>query len=478
MARVLEGLQPEKVFYYFEEISRIPRGSNHEKEISDFLLDWAKKKRLEAEQDEFMNILIRKPGSKGYENAPAVILQAHMDMVCEKNMDVVHDFMKDPLKLRIDGDYIYATGTTLGADNGVGVAYVMALLDSDNISHPPLEVLITTDEEAGMTGAKGFDIKRLKGGTLINLDDEDEGKFTAGSAGGATIKLSIPVLTTAPEYDSFYKVAIKGLKGGHSGADIDKERGNSIKLMGRLLYDLKDYIELADISGGSKSNAIPRECQVTMSVREGTDIMEHINKWRAVFKNEFAFSDPNIVIEIEKTGKTPKVYDEKIKSSLISAINLIPDGPMRNSPELGMVVYSNNLGVLSSNDGMIILTCAPRSSTESMLNQFIDTARLISEVLGIGLEVSSSYPGWDYKRESRIRELCLETYESMYGKKGEVRIVHAGLECGLFIEKRPELDVISTGPDTFDVHTPDEHLSISSTRRTFDFLCKLLEKMK
>jgi len=479
MDRILKGLQPDKVFYYFEEISGIPRGSGNEKEISDFLYKWAAERKLDVVQDEALNILIKKPGSAGYENAPTVVLQGHMDMVCEKDMAVAaaHDFLKDPPKLRVDGDYVYASGTTLGADNGIAVAYAMALLDSEDIPHPPLEVLITTDEEVGMTGAESFDTKQLKGRIMINLDEEYEGKFTAGCAGGGTVKLMIPVVRTAPRFNNFYRLAVKGLRGGHSGDDIDKERGNAIKLLGRILYDLKDYIEISSIAGGAKSNSIPRESQAILSVGGETDLMGCINKWRAVFKNEFAFSDPDIVITVDKVNQAAEVYDERTKANLIASINLLPDGPLRRSTELDMVIYSGNLGVISSDNDAITLTCAPRSSTQSMLGQFVDNARLLSEALGIKLETSSFYPGWEYRKESGIRDLCLETYEALYGIKGEVIIIHAGLECGLFVKKIPDLDAISIGPDLYDIHTPNEHMSISSVQRTFDFLCKVLERI-
>ncbi|HWQ79220.1 MAG TPA: aminoacyl-histidine dipeptidase [Anaerovoracaceae bacterium] len=478
MDRVLKGLQPEKVFCFFEELTKIPRGSTHEKAVSDYLYRWAIERKLDVVQDAFLNILIRKPGSAGYENAPAVILQGHMDMVCEKNMDVVHDFLTEPLKLRVDGDYVYATGTTLGADNGIGVACTMALLDSQSLSHPPLEVLITADEEDGMTGAEGFDATQLKGRILINLDDEYEGKFTAGCAGGCTVKLFLPAARKAPGYGRFCRIAVKGLKGGHSGDDIDKERGNSIKLMGRMLYDLRDRIEIASISGGAKGNAIPRESRADLAVSEEIDMTDFINKWNTVFKNEFMFSDPDVSVSAEIINEVSEVYTGKVKDHLINAVSLIPNGPIVRSPELNMVIYSNNLGVIASEADVITLTCVPRSSSESMMKQFIDTAEQISEILQIKMELSSGYPAWEYQKESAIRELCMETYEDMYGVKGEVSIIHAGLECGLFIKKIPGLDAIATGPNLYDIHTPNEHFSISSVRRTFDFICRLLEKIK
>lgn len=478
MDRVLKGLQPEKVFCYFEELTGIPRGSGHEKAVSDYLYRWAMERKFNAVQDEFLNILIKKPGSPGFENAPTVILQGHMDMVCEKNMDVVHDFLTEPLKLKIEGDHVYASGTTLGADNGIAVAYAMALLDSQSLPHPPLEVLITADEEGGMTGAEGFDATQLKGRILINLDDEYEGKFTAGCAGGGTVKLFLPAARKVPGYGRFCRISIKGLKGGHSGDDIDKERGNSIKLLGRMLYDLKEHIEIASISGGAKGNAIPRESRADLAVSEEIDIMDFTARWNSVFKNEFMFSDPGVSVSAEIIGEVPSVCTGEVKDQLIAAVNLIPSGPIARSPELNMVICSNNLGVIASEEDGITLTCVPRSSSESMMKQLVDTVKQISEILQIKMELSSVYPAWEYQKDSAIRELCLETYEALYGVKGEVIVIHAGLECGLFVKKIPGLDAIATGPNLYDIHTPNEHFSISSVRRTFDFLCRLLEKIK
>jgi dipeptidase D len=480
MSGILDGLQPEKVFYYFEELSKIPRCSNHEKKVSDFLYHWATAKNLEVIQDEALNILIKKLGTPGYENSPTVILQGHMDMVCEKNLDTVHDFYNDPLTLRVVEDYIYASGTTLGADNGIAVAYAMAILDSSDIPHPPLEVIITTDEENGLTGMEKLDPQQIGGKILINLDSEDEGIFTAGCAGGGRIAFSIPVSKVAPKFKKFYKLTIKGLKGGHSGNDIDKERGNSIKLLGRLLYALKDNIEISSIFAGSKANAIPREGQVVLAVSDKISIGDSINKWNDTFKHELMFSDADILVaidEMEALGDG-QVYDEATKQRIIHLINIVPNGPISRDLEQSIVVYSNNIGVISADDSEITFICAPRSSIRSLLNQLIDITRQIAEILNIQVEDSSIYPGWEYAKKSKIRELCLKTYEDLYGVKGKVNVIHAGLECGYLMEKIPGLDAISMGPNMVDVHTPDEHLSISSTERTFNLLCEILKRIQ
>jgi dipeptidase D len=482
MSRILTGLQPEKVFYYFEELSKIPRGSNHEKQVSDFIYQWAKGKNLEVIQDKALNIVIKAPGTVGYESSPAVILQGHMDMVWEKNQDTVHDFLHDPLKLRIVDDDIYATGTTLGADDGIAVAYVMAILDSPQIPHPPLEVVITTDEENGMSGMENLDPGLLRGRVLINLDGEDEGLFTAGCAGGGRIKFTIPLTLkeVAPEFKKFYRLTVKGLKGGHSGVDIDKERGNSIKLLGRILYNLQDNIEIAGIAGGSKANAIPRESWAVIAVNDRLNLEDTIEQWNRTFKHELMDTDAEVQVLVEKTDAAVYVYGETVKQNVIRLINFLPYGPINRDLQHNLVIYSNNLGVVSGDDQgkELAVICSPRSSVRSLLQQFIDNAKQLAEVLHLTVEVTSLYPSWEYVKESKLRDLCLSVYEDLSGAKGQINVIHAGLECGIFMEKISGLDAISLGPTMKDVHTPNEHLSISSTRRTFEFLCELLKRLK
>ncbi|HBE77306.1 MAG TPA: aminoacyl-histidine dipeptidase [Firmicutes bacterium] len=482
MAGILGGLQPEKVFYYFEELSKIPRGSNHEKQVSDFLYQWAQGKNLEVVQDKALNIIIKQPGTGGYENSAAVILQGHMDMVWEKNQATVHDFLHDPLKLRIVGDDIYATGTTLGADDGIAVAYAMAILDSSEIPHPPLEVVFTTDEENGMSGMENLnpEQEQLRGRILINLDCEDEGIFTAGCAGGGRVKFTLPIIKATSQFKNFYKLTVKGLKGGHSGIDIDKERANSIKLLGRILYDLKDNIEIAGIAGGSKANAIPRESWAVVTVNDQFNLEDAINQWNQRLKHELMFTDAEVQVLTEKADATAQVYDEKVKQDIIHLINLIPYGPANRDLERDLVIYSNNLGVIATDEDekKITFICSPRSSVRSLFNQFIDFAEQLGEILHIDVEIASLYPSWEYAKESKIRDLCLRVYQDVTGMKGQINVIHAGLECGIFMEKIPDLDAISLGPTMVGVHTPNEHLSISSTRRMFEFLCELLKRLK
>ncbi len=480
MTRVLEGLKPKKVFYYFEEISKIPRGSRNEKQISDYLFNLAKSKGWDVVQDKSLNIIIKKSATKGYENAPTVILQGHMDMVCEKNGDVEHDFEKDPINLRIVDDYIYATGTTLGADNGIAVAYCLAVLDSDDIPHPPLEVLITTDEETGMTGVIGLDGSQFDGTILLNMDSEGEGIFTAGCAGGGLVLLKIPANRVESKYKSAYKVSIKGLQGGHSGADIHLERGNANKLLGRVLYDLNEEaeIQISQINGGSKDNAIPREAEAVIVTNEIKKIDKLINKWNDILKNEYRFTDSGVNVSIKETKYSPKSFDIDTSRKILSAINLVPNGPRVKSTEIDLVIHSNNLGVIITDEDYIILKNAPRSSVESLINDFASIMKQITKALDIKYEDSAFYPGWEYAKESPIRDLCADTYKELTGNEAKVEAIHAGLECGFLIQKIGNLDAVSFGPQMYDIHTPNEHLSISSSERTFKLLCNILKKIK
>ncbi len=478
MGRVLEGLKPEKVFYYFEEISQIPRGSKNEKQISDYLYNLANEKGWEVIQDEALNIIIKKPATKGYENAPVVMLQGHMDMVCEKNEGVIHDFEKDPIKLRIKDDCIYATDTTLGADNGIAVAYVLAVLDSNEIEHPALEVLITTDEEQGMSGAEKVDGCIFKSKYLLNLDSEEEGVFTSGCAGGAEIIFKIPVKRQENK-KAAYKLVVKGLFGGHSGVDIHKERANANKILGRILYDLINDIELISINGGSKPNAIPREANALVSTENIEQVKNKIKDWDLILKNEFAFTDPDVVVFIEETNKTDFPLEKEILKKVTSLINLTFHGVLSKSTEIDLIISSNNLGVITTDENYINFNNHPRSSVMSLLsNSFIPAMKQLGDLLDIECEVGSFYPGWEYVKNSPLRDLCIETYKEMYNKEPVVGAIHAGLECGLLMEKVKGLDAISLGPDGWDVHSPNEHISIKSIENTFNLLCSLLSKIK
>lgn len=479
MSRVLEGLKPEKVFHYFEEVTKIPRGSGNEKEISDYLFDLAKSKGWEVIQDEFLNIIIKKTATNGYENSPVVMLQGHMDMVCEKNEGVVHDFEKDSIKLRIIDGCIYATETTLGADNGIAVAIALAILDSDDLEHPALEVFITVDEEKGMTGAEKVDGSIFKSKYLLNLDSEEEGVFTTGCAGGCDILFKIPIKYQNVEKALAYKVTVKGLLGGHSGAEINKERGNANKILGRVLYDILDDTDLVSINGGSKTNAIPREANAIITTERIENVKNKIIMWNGILKNEFSFTDSsvNVFIEKTKTLEIPMIKD--LYKKIVAAINIIPSGVLSTSTAIDLVISSNNLGVITTENNFVNIFNSSRSSVATLLTHGVEPLmKQLSEALEIECYVGNYYPGWEYAKNSTLRDICIETFREIYNKEPKVEAIHAGLECGLLIKKIKGLDAISMGPDTWDVHSPNEHISIKSTENTYNLICEILKKIK
>lgn len=482
MKRVL-NFEPTKVFSYFEDLTRIPRGSGNEKEVSDYLVEFAKTNNLEFIQDEYMNVVIKKPATKGYESLPAVILQGHMDMVNEKNNDKIHDFDKDPLTLKIDGDSIYADETTLGADNGIAVAMAMSVLASTDISHPALEAVITVEEETGLVGALKLDGSLLKGKYLINIDSEEEGKLLVSCAGGSRIKLILPIsFTNVDNNRTDLKISVKNLYGGHSGLDIIKGRGNANKLIGRILDDLLDELsfELFNINGGSKMNAIPREADAVIAINtsDKKKVEDLIEKWNDILKNELRGKDDKVqVIVSEIKQDSTIVFDEQSKLTAISTLIMFPNGIMSMSHAIeGLVESSVNLGVLSTTETSVTFECAPRSSIGSLKqainNQFTSLAYLV----GAELVIDSDYPEWQYNPDSNLRTHFEKVYKDMFKKDSEVVAIHAGVECGLFKEKLPDLDMISIGPDMADVHTPNEHVSISSIQRTYSYLVEVLNR--
>lgn len=478
MERVLEGLKPEKLFYYFEEITKIPRGSGNEKQISDYLLNLAKSKGWEVIQDDSLNIIIKKPATKGYENAPTVMLQGHMDMVCEKNEGVVHDFEKDPIKLRIIDGYIYGTDTTLGADNGIAVAMCLSVLESEDLEHPALEVLITTDEEKGMTGAEKVDGTIFKSKYLLNLDSEEEGVFTSGCAGGGNVTFKIP-LKFQKSSKAAYKLCVKGLQGGHSGTDADKERGNANKILGRILYDLFDDVDLVSINGGSKTNAIPREAHAIINIENIEAVKNKIKFWNEILKNEYAFTDSSVTVLLEDIKKQAAPIEKQLFNKIVTAVNLIPNGVLSKSTAIDLVISSNNLGVITTDEKFVTLYNHPRSSVKTLFTHNFATAmKQLGESLSIECLIGGFYPGWEYAKQSQIRDICIDTFREMYGKEPKVGAIHAGLECGLLMEKIPGLDAISMGPDAGDVHSPNEHVSIKSTENVYNLLCNILKKIK
>ena len=480
MEKVLQDLKPQLVFKYFEEISQIPRGSGNEKEISDFLRKFGEDLGLETIQDKYLNIIIRKPATKGYENAPCVMLQGHMDMVCEKNKDTIHDFKKDPIKLRIEDGMIYATGTTLGADNGIAVAMGMAVLADNTIEHPEIEFLVTVDEEAGMSGAMNLDGSLLKAKYILNLDSEEEGYILVSCAGGATAKATLPVEYTQVSDDKIgLLIDIKGLLGGHSGMDIIKQRANSNKLLGRLLNLLKVEYDLAKVSGGSKNNAIPRESECIIAVDKIyiEEAKKQISEIEKIFKHEFSTSDPGLVIEVSETN-VDKVFTPELKSKIIKMYNLMPNGIQTMSMYIqGLVESSTNLGVVVNSDDNILFESAVRSSVSSLKDDILNRINLLTESLNGKFVIESAYPAWEYAKDSKLEKIGIDAYEKLTGKKPIIMAIHAGLECGLLLDKIPGAEAISLGPDMFDVHTPNEHLDIKSTENTWNYLLEILKSI-
>jgi len=480
---VLSNCKPADVFHYFEEICKIPHGSYNEKALSDYIHNWAADLGLASIQDEFLNLIIKKPATAGYENAPAVILQGHLDMVCEKNADVEFDFTKDPLDIYVDGDYIKARGTTLGADNGIAVAMAMAILADKNLAHPALEVVFTSVEEAGMDGAKGLDATYLAAKRLINLDSEDEGVFLSSCAGGATVTVSLDA-----EYEDLsagdfvsYVLFVGGLWGGHSGMDIAKERGNSNRLLGRVLDGIKVAYHLTHIEGGSKDNAIPREAKAVIWVgaAEAADLAAQVAEIGDVLDKEYEHSDPGLFVKLTQTDvSNKKIFTQTVKENAIKLLIAVPHGVDHMSAALpGLVETSSNLGVVKIADGTIVYTCSVRSSVESRKWALTRRIAVAAEALGAACKISQGYPGWKYNPQSEIRNIFCDIYRQKYGKEAKILAIHAGLECGLFADKILGLDIIAMGPDMYDVHTPEEKLSISSTASCYEFLLDVLAGM-
>lgn len=480
MTNVLKDLNPTLVFKYFEEISQVPRGSGDEERISEFLVNFAKELNLEVVQDEHLNVIIRKPATEGYENCPGVILQGHMDMVCEKNKDVDHDFEKDPIELKIVDDMIYANGTTLGADNGIAVAMSMAVLASNDLAHPALEVLITSNEEAGMTGANGLDGSLLKGKYIINLDSEEEGFLLVSCAGGNRSYATLPLTyKNIEDNKQAFMIEVKGLLGGHSGMDIVKQRANSNVTMGRVLNLLDVDFDLVEVNGGSKNNAIPRECEAVVAVNkdQAENLKANVAKIEEILKNEFKTTDPGLEVVIKEATADKAITDEcKAKAMLL--LNFIPNGIQTVSKDIeGLVESSSNLGVVKTESDVMSFESAVRSSVATLRENLNNKTKMLCATVNANFENTDGYPAWEYAKDSKLEELCVDVYEKLEGKKPIITAIHAGLECGLLLDKMPGCEAISMGPDMFEVHTPNEHLSIPSVKNVYEFLLAVLKSM-
>lgn len=478
---VLSNLEPQNVFHFFEEITKIPHGSGNVGQISDYLVKFARDRGLFCIQDELKNIIIIKEAVPGYEDEPTVILQGHMDMVAVKKPDCDIDMAKEGLRIAVRGDEIYAQGTSLGGDDGIAVAYALALLDSDAIKHPRLEVIVTVDEEVGMDGARGIDLSMLTGNRMVNLDSEDEGIFLTSCAGGARIKGKLP-LSEAQRQGVAVEVTVGGLLGGHSGGEIHKERGNSNCLMGRLLYRLAETFDIgiSRLQGGLADNAIPRETKAVLVVeeRDKEAILDVVKTVEGEIRAELSSKDPGAFLAAGE-GRPGSWLCTTAEDTAKAAAWLIalPNGVQAMSADMhGLVETSLNLGILSYEDGSLLADFSVRSSVESAKQALIDRLCAVIGLAGGSFSVSGDYPGWKYRKDSPLREKMTALYEKMYGKAPKVEAIHAGLECGILGSKIADLDCVSMGPDMKDIHTTEETLSISSTGRVWEFLVRLLEE--
>lgn len=480
---VLTGVKPEKVFGFFEELCGIPHGSGNTKQISDYLVNFAKERGLKYYQDESDNVVIYKDASEGYEDAPVTILQGHCDMVAEKTPESDHDFEKDGLKLMVEGDYLTADGTTLGGDDGIAVAYMMAVLDDDSLKHPALECVITTDEEIGLLGAKALDTSVLNGKYLINMDSEEEGYLWISCAGGLSGISRIPV-----EYQDIdgevVEVVIDGLTGGHSGAEIDKNRANANKLMGRFLYELgqKADFSIAELEGGTKDNAITRKSRalLVLNPEEKDTLEEYVNTYQTELRKEYSGTDAGIRVTAAFRGeKTISALNMISKEKVVFFLMNVPYGIEKMSGEIeGLVETSNNIGILKLNETEMKASCGVRSSVGSAKLYVSEKIQYLTEFLGGEYTVEGDYPAWEYKKDSKLRDIMVESYKELFGEEPYVKAIHAGLECGLFYDKIPGLDCVSYGPTMKDIHTTEEKLSISSTERMWNYLVKVLENIR
>ncbi|ODM27944.1 aminoacyl-histidine dipeptidase [Clostridium sp. Bc-iso-3] len=473
----IHTIEPRKVFHWFYEINRIPRCSGDEKRISDFLVSFAKERNLEVYQDELYNVIIKKPATSGYENAPAVIIQGHSDMVCIKGEGSTHNFDTDPIEMIVEGDILRANNTTLGGDDGIAVAYGLAILDSDDLKHPAIELLVTTGEETGMDGAMALTNEHLNGKILLNIDSDEEGVFLVSCAGGANQTITFP-LKKEKRSGTGLEIRVSGLKGGHSGMEIIKQRANAIKLLARILDKCRDKVTLAKISGGTKHNAIPKEAEAVVLTEDVNGTVRAIESLSKELKEEYRVEDKGLTITVREVG-VEEVFLKELSDDIIDFLMMTPDGVQYMSKDVeGLVQTSVNNAIVEEKEGQLVITISLRSSSGSSLRELLNRVSLIAKrTHGISHE-NSSYPAWEYDDKSEIRKIAVGVFEDLFGQKAKLNAVHAGLECGVLKRILPDVDMISFGPNLYDIHTEKEHLSISSVGRIWTFLIRLLEEIK
>lgn len=477
---VLDQLEPKKVFQFFEEMCAIPHGSGNTKAVSDWCADFAKKRGLEYHQDAANNIIIIKEATAGYEKAEPVILQGHLDMVCEKVPECAKDMAKEGLDLAVDGDLILAKGTTLGGDDGIAVALAMAVLDADDLAHPRIEAVFTVDEEIGMLGAEVLDVSPLKGRKLLNMDSEAEGIFTVSCAGGNMTRCTLPV-RRSDFAGSVLAVTVSGLIGGHSGQEINKGRGNSSLLMGRALLAMSQATELrlVTVNGGLKDNAIPRETTATVQVADEQKARAAAEQLDAALKNEYRVTDRDVTLTVTSGRTAEAPMDANSTARCVCFLTCAPNGVYAMSADIpGLVQTSLNLGILTTQEDAMAASFCVRSSVGSQREMLKTRLDCLAKQLGGKTEVSGEYDAWEYRAESPLRDLMTEVYKDQYGKAPTLEAVHGGVECGLLSGKMPGLDCVSIGPDLTEIHTPRERLSIASTQRMWKFVVEVLKRSK
>ncbi len=480
----IKDLQPEAVWKYFYEITQIPRCSKHEEEIIKYLKEFAENNNLPFETDKTGNICIKKKASSGYESKPKVVLQGHVDMVCEKNSDVSFDFFRDPVKLKKEGDWLTAEGTTLGADNGIAVAMALAVLSDKSLSHGPVEALFTVDEETGLTGAVNLDPSIVEGDILLNIDSEEEGIFYIGCAGGITTIGNIDVKSEVPPVDIVpVTFKISGLRGGHSGAEIHEGRGDSVVLGARILYDIasKADIRLYGLDGGDKHNAIPREFSASFIInrKDENKIRSIIGKYKEIFTSEYGDIEPGMKIDFSVTDNVPmRVLTMEDSKKIITTLFILPHGVIGMSRKLaGLVETSTNLAAVHLADDTVTILTSQRSSVMSAMDHIAGRVRAVLELAGAAISEEGKHPAWDPDPGSNILKVFKDVYKRTSSKEAEIKAIHAGLECGVLREKFTGMEMVSFGPDIMDVHTPDERLNIPSVERTWNFLLEVLKEV-
>ena len=477
---VLDQLEPKNVFRFFEQMCAIPHGSYNTKAVSDWCVAFAKERGLEHYQDEMNNVILIKEASAGYEEAQPVILQGHLDMVCEKAPGCEKDMAREGLDLAVEGDYIYAEGTTLGGDDGIAVAMALAALDDESLPHPRLEVILTTEEEVGMDGAMALDVSPIRGRKLLNLDSEAEGVFTVSCAGGSMAACGLPV-ARAPFGGDILRVRVAGLTGGHSGAEIHKGRANANMLLGRLLRAMAAETELRLVSadGGLKDNAIPVAAEAVVAAEDGRKAKAAAERMAACFQTEYRRSDPMLTMTAEEAAAAWQPMDVSSTERTVCLLACAPNGVQTMSQDIhGLVQTSLNLGILKTGENAVTASFCIRSSVDSEKEMLKDRLACLLAQLGGGVSFSGEYPGWAYRPDSPLRELMTEVYREQYGREPKVEAIHAGLECGLLAGKLPGLDCVSIGPDLLEIHTPREKMSISSVQRVWMFVREILKRSR